>query len=180
MIDKMTVVFVKQTGHVFAAVTRTAEPTSDISAESLAHSGLLVRGLTAGVQFEVPEEELAVLTVDLEPVVLLRPREFFVDEAQQAVVELPAAPVPPGAALANPSVTPTQVTVTLGAATPTKVKSWVQIEGGNLMQPRIAAGEIAVNATSVLLPIETLDAGTYQVLTLATERPPNVTSVTIP
>ena len=86
MTDKMTLLFVKHTGHILAAVTRSADPTGEISAEDLARGGLLVRGFNGDTQFEVPSRELDVLTVDLDPALLLQPRAFVVDEDQKVPV----------------------------------------------------------------------------------------------
>jgi hypothetical protein len=179
MTDKMTVLFVKHTGHVLAAVTSNADPTAKISAGDLARGGLLVRGFpaipptTGNEQFEVPPGELDVMSVDLDPALLLKPRNFIIDDGQ--LVQIPIATVN-NVAL----TTPTKVTVTLAAAVTEETKVWVQVDGGNLAEPRTAEGKIPNTGTSTELQIQTLDPGTYFVLTLVVDRLPDVRTQAIP
>jgi hypothetical protein len=173
MTDKMTLLYLKQTGHVLGAVTRVADPDGEITPEALAQGGLFVRGLAANQQFEIQPEQLDVLTVDLQEVALLNPRGFIVNEEDQTAEELQ----PGGSSALNAStVTATRVTVNLAAspATTTEVKVWVQIQGGNLTQPQIVSGKIAAGAVTVDLQIETLSPGQYVLLTVATGRMPRV------
>jgi len=179
MTDQMTVLFVKHTGHVLAVVTRNADPKGKISAENLARGGLLVRGFTANAatnttgneQFKVLPEELDVMTVDLDSALLLQPRAFIIDDGQP--VQTPNVTVP------NVSLSLTNVTVTLGAAVTEETKVWVQVDGGNLAEPRIAEGKIPNGATSTVLQIQTLDPGIYYVLTLVVDRLPDARSQTV-
>src|SRR5262245_43451082 len=164
MTDKMTVLFVSHSGHALAAVTRNAGE-GEISAQDLARGGLLVRGFAGNEQFEVPPEELAVVTVDRDTGLLLRPRDFSIDNGQP--VQTPTATV------STVTLTATNVTVTLAAAVTEETKVWVQVDGGNLAEPRVVKGSIAVNATSTALNIVTLDPGAYFILTLVTDRKPH-------
>jgi hypothetical protein len=169
MPDKMTLLFVKHTGHILAAVTRSADPTGTISAEDLARGGLLVRGFNSDTQFEVPPRELDVLTVDLEHPLILQPRAFFVDATQK--VPMPVAGGPVHAVL----LSATQVTVTpIGTPVPEDMKVWVQITGGDLTQPLIATGTVPTGGTNVALPLVPLNAGHYDVLTFIVTLPPLV------
>lgn len=170
MADKMTLLFVKHTGHILAAVTRSADPTGTLSAEDLARGGLLVRGFSSDTQFEVPPRELDVLTVDLDSALLLQPRAFFVDENQKV-------PVPVSSGTVNSVLlSATQVTVQPLASSPVPedTKVWVQITGGDLTQPLIAAGTVPTGGTSVALPLVPLHAGHYDVLTFVATLPPHV------
>jgi hypothetical protein len=169
MTDKMTLLFIKQTGHILAAVTRGADPTGEISAEDLARGGLLVRGFNGDTQFEVPSRELDVLTVDLEPALLLQPRAFVVDENQKV-------PVPVSGGTVNAvDLSVTQVTVTPSEGqVPEDTKVWVQITGGDLTQPLIATGTVPTDGTAVALPLIPLNAGHYKVLTFVATLPPHV------
>ena len=133
MTDKMTLLFVKHTGHILAAVTRSADPTGTISAEDLARGGLLVRGFNGDTQFEVPPRELDVLTVDLDSALLLQPRAFFVDENQKVPV-----PVSSGTVNAVSFVGDSCDCYTSRPPVPEDTKVWVQITGGDLTQPLIA------------------------------------------
>jgi hypothetical protein len=178
MPDKMTLLFVKHTGHILAAVTRSADPTGRISAEDLARGGLLVRGFdfisNKQFEFEVPSRELDVLTVDLEPALLLKPSEFVVDENQK--VPVPAS----DGTMITVGLSATHVTVTpAGPPVPEDTKVWVQIIGGDLTQPLIAAGTVPTGGTSVALPLVPLHAGQYDVLTFVASRQLHVQSQAI-
>jgi hypothetical protein len=169
MTDQMTLLFVKHTGHILAAVTRSADPMGKISAEDLARGGLLVRGFNGDTQFEVPSRELDVLTVDLEPALLLQPRAFFVDENKKVLM-----PVPGGIEnkVSEVKLSATDVTVTpLHGSVPEDTKVWVQITGGDLTQPLIATGTVPTGGTAVALPLIPLHAGLYDVLTFVATLP---------
>jgi hypothetical protein len=171
MTDKMTLLFVKHTGHVLAALTRSADPTGEISAADLALGGLLVRGASGQKQFEVPSEQLDDLTVDLEPVVLLQPRAYTADQGQ--AVPLPSTTAP------AVTLTATDVKVTLSAQATAETKVWLQVDGGNLTSPRVADGVIPTGMPAVTLPIEALDPGNYDVFALVSGYLPFVHSQTI-
>jgi hypothetical protein len=166
MTDKITLLFVEHTGHVLAAVTRNADPTGPISAGELAAGGLLVRGFSPQAQFEVSSEQLAVLTVDLDPVVLLQPRTYRVEQAQ--AVPLPSTLVTD----LTVKLTATNVEVSLTGSAPEETRVWFQIEGGHLTSPLVAYGVIPTGMQKVTLPIEALGPGTYNVLVLVVDYPP--------
>jgi len=170
MTDTMTVLFVNHSGHALAAVTRNADE-SEISAQDLARDGLLVRFFPGNQRFEVPPAELAVVNADLDTALLLQPRAFSIDDGQP--VQTPTAVV------SNVTLTATNVTVALAAAVTEETKVWVQVDGGNLAEPRVAKGSIAAGASSTVLQIVTLDPGTYFILTLVADRTPDVRSPTI-
>jgi hypothetical protein len=171
MTDKITLLFVEHTGHVLAAVSRSADPTGPISAGELAAGGLLVRGLRDQVQFEVPSVQLAVLTLDLDPVVLLQPRAYAI--VQEQAVPLPSTPAP------TVTLTAINVEVKLNDDAPAETKVWLQIEGGNLTAPVVTQGLISTGEKSVILPIEPLGLGTYDVLVLVVDYLPFVHHVVL-
>jgi hypothetical protein len=177
MTDKMTLLFIKHTSHILAAVTRNADPTAKISAEELARGGLLVRGLVGSdAQFEVPPGELDIATVDLEPTLLLQPRAFFIDEDQE-----PPLPIISGATVNTVTLTATTVTVkpdNTPVLNDTNV--WVLITGGNLTQPQIAKGLVQSGQPSTAFPLVPLEAGNYDVLTFVATRQPHVLNHSIP
>jgi hypothetical protein len=175
MTNKMTVLFVKHTGHVLAAVTRSANPTGQISAENLARGGLLVRGFAGNEQFKVPPEELDVLTTDFDSALLLQPRAFIIEDGQP--VQTPNGTNP--AAISGVSLTSANVTVTLNSPVDEETKVWVQVDGGNLVEPRTADGKILIHTQSTVLQIQTLDPGTYYLLTLVVDCLPDARSQTI-
>ena len=89
----MTVLYVKNTGNVLAAVTQVAKATGVISAASLAGEGVPVRGLwnfrrtgTSPQVFPdtylIPPDALDVAEVPLDPEVLFLPRTVVYDPAQ--------------------------------------------------------------------------------------------------
>lgn len=167
MTDKMTMLYVAQTGHALAALTRSAEPTADLSADELAAGGLLVRGFQTGPpQIVVPAEELKALVVDFNEVALEQPRAFFVDETQKTAVDIPAGTAP------TATLTRTSLTLSLAAAAATEVKVWALISGQHINTPRVVKGSIAGSQTSVDLQIEALENGNYQLYALASGLPP--------
>jgi hypothetical protein len=180
MPDKMTLLFVKHTGHILAAVTRSADPTGTISAEDLARGGLLVRGFDSTrpshqFEFEVPSRELDVLTVDLEPALLLDPRAFFVDENKKVPMPVAGGSVPlPGVQLTATQVTVTPISTPPGSTVSDDTKVWVQIIGGDLTQPLIATGTVPRGQSNVAIPLVPLRTGDYDVLTFVATLPPFV------
>ncbi len=180
MNDKMTVLYVKQTGHVLAAVTRVAAPDGKIVPDELAGSGLLVRGLGNNLQtFELPTPELDVQVVNLESNLLLRPWAYSFDDASKSVSLVTAA------ISATTVLTKTQVTVTLGqAVVATTAKLMIQIQGGSLAKPliiKIPDTQIGTTTTTVInVPIVTLDDGDYQMVIFVSGRLPSVSSITFP
>lgn len=118
MNNKMQVLFVKQTGHVLAAFTRTTDPEGKPQVSDLAGSGLFVRNRTivsaasssGGETLVVPPDALDVAVVDYDPGVFTAPIGFVAGGGRVAqlgseVIQLDAAS-PPTAAPApqNPPI----------------------------------------------------------------------------
>ena len=83
MSDKMQVLFTKQTGHVLAAFTRTADPEGKPKVSDLTGgNGLLVRNEDTTI-FVAPET-LDVSVVDLDAGVFFSPRDFVVGGGEVA------------------------------------------------------------------------------------------------
>ena len=83
--SKLTVVYLKDTGHVLAALTRADPPTAGEPVGALVNNGLPVSavGVTAA-DFTVPVKDLAILTVDDDqPGVLTDPQNFEVAQDPQ-------------------------------------------------------------------------------------------------
>lgn len=176
MTEKMTVLFIEQTGHVLGALTHVADPTAELSPSVLASGGLLVRGFPGKQQFEVPPEWLKTLNVDLNEAVLLNPRAFYVDETQKSALPVASAPIS-SVVLDSTKVTVTPISATVAVTTLTKV--WVQVAGGTLTEPRVAKGELKIGDKKLELSIETLDPGPYSVLTLAVNYAPKISTRTV-
>ena len=82
--SKLTVVFLKDTGHVLAALTRADPPTAGEQVSALVGTGLpmgAIDGTSADVI--VPVANLDAVTVDDQPEVLLDPQGFQVVEDPQ-------------------------------------------------------------------------------------------------
>ncbi|HMF54729.1 MAG TPA: hypothetical protein VK619_00090 [Pyrinomonadaceae bacterium] len=181
MKEKMTLIILKETGHVLAATTRAAmadEPTDkkvkqqqdaqDLKA--LAGDELLVRfggdptnaaniKLTEA-EFPVPMEELDLLSGEFDASVLQDARIFCLDNNQ---VPQPAAPP------ATVALSQTEVTVTVSPVQ-VETKVWVQVQddtGSDIQIVRGAIEPIAGNNTEAKLNLRNLSNGTYLVLAYA-------------
>lgn len=184
MADKMTVLFNKQTGHVMAALTHIADPTTVLPPETVARGGLRVRftltyvGATAPTDpemFDVPPEELKSLNVDFSEALLLHPSAFQVDEKQQQALALSNS-----AALSTVTLAASTITINpTNAALASDTKVWVEITGGSLTRPIIKSDIIKTGDTEVIIPIETLTIGDYQVFVLAETYPPYTKTLTV-
>jgi hypothetical protein len=181
MNDKMQVLFAKQTGHVLAAFTRTADPEGKPKVEDLTGGGLLVRNMslpaTIAETILVPPETLDVSVVDFEPAVFSSPREFVVgggEVAKQGAIVLtlvsvappPATPPPPLLASPPPVIkfSAARVTVELDGDVTDEQGVCVILQEANPspgMQPerRFAEGAIKSATHFVSLEWKTSPAG---------------------
>lgn len=161
MSDKITVLCVKKTGHVLAALTRAADPESEITVEELAgEEGLLVRGLAVppdpNALFFVPAAELKAAVVDSKPGVIESPRRFYLDENDE-VQPLDAARAVSSVAV---SAAPVKVTVNVNAAAQAdKAAVWVYVPEQDPSQSQTLTGEKPENALSVALDAAPLGPG---------------------
>ena len=188
MTEKMTVLYVKETGHVLAALTRVAAPGGKITQEDVVGQGLPFRvaDLGAILQFNVPVNDLEMLVVDLDTDLLLWYSQYSADEQQKTIniINRPAS---------NFTVTlvSSQVTVLLGTEVlNTTAKIRVQIEGGGLASSLNILGEATVTpnqATDATGPLSAilqfptnLLSGDYRLLILAAGYRPQVLIVNIP
>jgi hypothetical protein len=184
MSDKMQVLFAKQTGHILAAFTRTADPEGKVKTAELAGGGLLVsnmRSITAAAQSPpqvmlVPAEALDSAVVDFEPAVFDSPRNFVVGGGQ--VGKLGASPVdlststtvPPTSSVPPPISPPSinfntnRVTVVLDADADSEKGVCVIVQEttpapGADSERRIAQGVIGANSHFVSLDWKTSPDG---------------------
>ena len=180
---KMTVLYVKDTGQVMAAVTRTVTPDAgpptpegDVSSEvlSLVGDSLPVRsfpnegasGTIDPTLFLIPVEQLASLTVDLDEDQLLRPRAF-------TVLDKKKIEVPSGVVLPTPTLLPDKSTleVGLGAAVLTELPIALHLvpESGAAGPPLHLLGSFKPGTTTaqkVSFTLRSPLAGDYGVLIL--------------
>jgi hypothetical protein len=187
MNDKMQVLFVKQTGHVLAAFTRTADPEGKPQVSDLAGSGLFVRNrltdsttvTSGGETLVVPPDALDVAVVDYDPGVFTAPIGFVAGGGRVArlgaeVIQFNAAttspPAPPPAPAPPPHDPPrvnfsaTRVTVVIeGDTTDDKgicvVLQEAQPSVGNDPERRIAQGVIKSGTHFVSLDLKTSPDG---------------------
>ncbi len=168
MNDKMTVLFVKETGNVVAALTRAADPEAKLTADLLAGEALLLRyagdPTVAGyvnADFLIKPDQLDVLIPDFDPDVLSKPQGFYVDSNQKVVPANVAASVAPTLPVR------TQVLVTLDPAVTPESKVWVQIVGPDPQDTQVVTGKIAAGGLATTINLRQLQATThYDILTL--------------
>lgn len=169
MNEKMTLLFVKETGHVLAAITRAADAESEIEAGALAGTALLVRyvGNPTGDGYgdkmlSVPADQLDVFTADYEARALLRPNDYFVSGAddqkksQQVDRSLPVT--------VSLSMNNSQVTVE--ANVPDKTKALIILSGPTADERQVVAGEMIFNSgtSKATINIAELKPGTDYLL----------------
>lgn len=182
MNEKITLIYVAKTGNVLAYVTRNAEPDAEITAAALVGDALPARALATPAPltttFNVPAEELAVLTVDSTPDLLLSPREHFVDD-EKTVRNIAATP---SVSNANPPAAPgdkTQVEVELSLNVTEEKAVWIQLTGPDPDRVRVMTGKIAANTKTTLIDVGTMTPGTYLALAFVTGLRPRAESFTI-
>jgi hypothetical protein len=179
---KATVLYMKDTGQVMAAVTRVAlveaPPADDPDAvppEVLALVGdaLPVRsfinvgtGFPDAATFAIPAEQLAALTVDVDQDQLLSPRGYVVVDDKK--LELPQAGAPPIAAAANNGST---LGVTLATVTPIDLPVALHVlpAAGATGRPQVLEGVFRAGpppAPTVNFNLSAPLSGTYTVLML--------------
>jgi hypothetical protein len=178
---ELTVVAVTATGHVLAALTRTADPTTALPAEALAGSGLLVRTAPAAgaatdpPQFSVPATELEVTVIAFQESVLLDPRRFRLvkpptgDPTTQEIT-LPANKK--GVELPPANLTRTSLTLTVDPAPAADAAAWVLLQDGAGTAPVALTGKVRAGQTASDPIPHQLDAGVYEVLALVAGYPP--------
>lgn len=169
---KMSVLFVKKTGHALGAVTRASDPEGEVTATVLAGQGLIVRNIAkqaaavavSGEVLLIDAATLEVATVDLNPEVLAAPGRFVVGggAASRLGGALPnSLPPPPPPPLLNT----TQITVTVPvAAGEDGLAVWVQVQelgpsAGATPERRVIEGTIEKTKKSVTLDLTVQPGG---------------------
>jgi hypothetical protein len=194
MSDKMQVLFVKPTGHVLAAFTRTADPEDKPKVSALAGSGLLVRNLTTvsvsssedetlhvesegGETLVAPSDSLDVAVVDYDQDVFDDPRSFV---AGGGKVESFGAP-----ARSTITLSRDKLIIEVTGGVPSDLKVWAQVEKvitSTDSDPvtRVMTGIIEKTKTKAELILTISPGGTaasiptgkYYILVLVEGRPP--------
>ena len=157
MTEKMTIVYIKKTGHAVGAVTRTSDPESKPTATALVGTGLILRSpknLKKGAPdkktktLTIPVETLDTVVVDLDPDVFgSNLMGFAVDTGGQVVAKLGDIITP------DPDLDTTKIKVTLPSTPAEPVAVWVQLEeltpqSGNEPERRVMEGVIDKNGNN--------------------------------
>ena len=160
MNDKMQVLFVKQTGHLVAAFTRSADPEGNAGVQSLAGTGVLVRNVqkrlpaaSGGESLLVDASSLDVAVVDFRSDVFPAPIQFTAGGG--AVARLGTGT---SATLSIGTFNTDAITIQLSAMPNENVKVWAQIEQltpGMPLERRVVQGEIDKTQTGVTLRLTT-------------------------
>lgn len=175
MTDKMQVLFAKQTGHVLAAFTRTADPEGKVKVGELTGGDLPVRILRTEIIF-VTAEALDSAVVEFEPEVFRSPRAFVVGGGQVArlgagAVTLSGSPTVPPTTPPPPTTSPpsinfntNRVTVQLDADADSEKGVCVVVQEaepapGADSEWRIAQGAVGANAHFISLDWKTSPDG---------------------
>lgn len=175
MSEKITVLYVKQTGHVLAVLTRAADAEAEPTVEQLTGEALPVRRLglhSAGwfpsVEFLVPASELKAKNVDIKPGVIENPRGFYLDENDEL------QPLDTTNSISSATLSGTQVTVTVGGPVATaEADVLIHITDPNPANAQTQTAVKAATSPTVNVNISPLSAGTHHVLTLVAKVPPN-------
>lgn len=175
MSEKITVVYIEQTGHILAALTRAADAEAEPVVAELAGEALPVRrlgdpaeGWFADAQFFVPAAELKAKSVELKPGMIENPRSFYLDENGEA------QPLDATFAVDDATLNGTQIEVKVNAAAKVeKAAVWIHVTDQDLAKAQTQTDEKAENNDKVNVNISPLSAGTHYVLTLVAKTPPN-------
>lgn len=182
MSEKMTVIFVKDTGNVVAALTRAADPEAQLTADILAGESLVLRYVGdpsetgyGETDFLIESDQLNVLIPDFEKDVLSGPRQFWVDRDEKVVPTDAVTTI----TAAFPNVT--QIRITLSAATVEESKVRVEIVGPNPDDRQIVTGTIAAGVATVTINLRPLPASTdHDILTFVQGLAPNFLRLSTP
>lgn len=118
--NKLTVVYLKDTGNVLAALTRADPPAADEPVTALVGTSLPVSAFdkaTAGIT--LPVQDLAAVTVDDQPEVVVSPQGYQVIQDPQGALQVKSASPPGQVTLAI--TTTGGATVTVSNASPAMV-----------------------------------------------------------
>lgn len=180
MSETMSVIVVKETQHVLAALTSNAK--AELTAEAVAGGGLLVRGFFDSTnqtvldeQFQVQPDALEVVDVDYDPSVLAMPREYSLEEVDGK--KEPALPAGEAPTLA---LTATTATVSVQNDVEEDCGFYLYITGAGLPSPRSYTGKIAKETKTTTINLDrALASGDYPTLVLLAGSPIVVDTITV-
>ena len=165
----MQVVFVKQTGHVVAAYTRSADPDGKVPVEQVAGSGIRVRNVrdpdaspSGGESLAIPPKSLDVAVVDFRSDIFRAPLKFAMGGG--VVVELGSVTPDPTVFLTSNSIT-IDLNLTVPPGAPEGIKVWAQVEevdpgDGSEPERRVVQGQVNQGESVVSISLTTEPEGT--------------------
>jgi hypothetical protein len=159
--ENAIVLFVKETGHILATLTRTGDPAAAPKPEELAGERFPVRDELGEVLVEIEAAELDSKVVPFEDDLLMKPQLCGVKDAAAAL--LSEGP-PSGSSLLSSGFE-----VTLANPATQKTKVWVQVDSGSgqTREHAILRGEIDQGGSEVTIPRTFAPGSGYDVLVLA-------------
>jgi hypothetical protein len=158
MADKMSLILFDKTSHVLGAFTRAVDSGGDSTPQDVAGDGLILRDASSGAEMaHVPPQLLKVMSIDRRDDVILRFRNYVVDDgvAQEKGAITTAAPLAYAAGT---------LTLKIQNAAPKDLEAWVQLEDG-VSQPIVLKVDIVETDTDGTAPV-TLSPGDYNALVL--------------
>jgi hypothetical protein len=179
----ITVLYVRDTANVLAAVTRTAPATTVPAVAELVGTGLRTRALgTETLDVTVPADDLATATVDADGRVFDDLRGYVVVESPQpdGTLKTELSQLPPASGQ-SVTFTANVVSVDIAGSGGTGVKVLVVLEKASSPAPApvILTGTVPNLDTQVALPAS-LDTGTWRAAVFATGRRPFAHQGTVP
>jgi hypothetical protein len=170
MSGKVLLLYVKETGHVLAALTVAADLGEDVKAEALAGAALSVRYASAlpislgPTKIFVAADQLLVMTADYDADIMADPRAFFVEEVDGQKKVSPLDQLTAVTA-ANQGFTQVRVSEASPGTVADEVKVWIQLAGPDPEDVQVATGKFTGGVANV--NVKALKPGTpYMVLLL--------------
>ena len=143
--SKLTVVYLQDTGHVLAALTRANPPAGAEPVSALVGTGLpvsFVGGLALGVSF--PAQDLAAVTVDDRPDVVVTPQNY-------QVVQDPQSQAPPQV---NDLGSPQKVTLAITAAAGATVTLTNAKQAARVVLQKVTSATSATSAPTIVTQVD--------------------------
>jgi hypothetical protein len=169
----LTVLYVRDTDSVVAALTQTAPPAATQSASDLVGRGLRMRGL-GKIDITLAADRLALAVIDADPGVLVNPRGFYVEPTPQNPGKLKLTPVQASAAVKlslSLSAAGADLTRTVTGA-PMQVLLVLEKIASPAPDPVILTGAFEASSTRITLPAA-LDKGDWKAACFATRQLPS-------
>jgi hypothetical protein len=180
MSGKMSVIYVPDTGHAVAAVSRTSDPAAAFDLTHLGGDSVIVKNANTvpapltggGEEFFVPSSVLKVTSqpIDLDEGLLFMPLTYALDHDTPHLIGSPLPSPPPPATLVKDKIT---ISVTSPLSTAADLTIWSQVQEmspivGTSPEIRISTGVLPKNSLSVDIQLTGSPGGTP--ITLPSQR----------